>query len=425
MRADTVHFESSATSVASVIPGFSGRPLRVLTMTTLYPNSVEPRHGIFVETRMRKLLESAPIDLQVVAPVPWFPFRWPIAGRYANYAAVPEREQRGDISVRHPRYLSLPHIGMSIRPASVASAAMRAAGDLRAEGWSCDVIDAHYLYPDGVAAATLARRLQRPFVVTARGSDVNLIAKLPAPRRRILDAVAQASRVIAVSEALKAELLGIGVAESRVEVLRNGVDTNLFKPVREDTRKRLGANGAYLVAAVGNLVPEKGHDLVLRAARLIENVRVVVVGQGRERERLIALTDRLGMKGRVTFLDNVPQAELASIYSAADVLALGSVREGWPNVLLEAMACGTPVVATAVGGVPEIVTSDIVGETVSSRDEQEFAAAIRRVLDRRTERAAVRAHASKYSWQPIVKRYYEILSSAAQAGFQAARGVTS
>jgi glycosyltransferase involved in cell wall biosynthesis len=375
---------------------------------------------------MRKLLESAPIDLRVVAPVPWFPFRWPIAGRYAKYAAVPEREQRGDISVRHPRYLSIPRIGMSIQPASVASAAMRAEGGLRAEGWSCDVIDAHYLYPDGVAAAALARRLQRPFVVTARGSDVNLIAKMPAPRRRILEAVATASRVIAVSEALKAELLGIGVAESRVEVLRNGVDTNLFRPVsRENTRKQLGANGAYLVATVGNLVPEKGHDLVLRAARLVENLRVVVVGQGRERERLVALAAQLGMMNRVTFLDNVPQSELASIYSAADVLALGSVREGWPNVLLEAMACGTPVVATAVGGVPEIVTSDIAGEVVSGRDEQEFAAAIRRVLDRRTERAAVRAHASRYSWQPIVRRYHEILSSAAQAGFQGTASATS
>jgi glycosyltransferase involved in cell wall biosynthesis len=400
--------------------------LRVLTMTTLYPNSVEPRHGIFVETRLRKLLESASIDLQVVAPVPWFPLRWHIAGRYAKYAAVPEREQRADVSVRHPRYFSIPRIGMSVQPASVASAAMRAAGDLQAEGWSCDVIDAHYLYPDGVAAATLARRLQRPFVVTARGSDVNLIAKLPAPRRRILEAVAQASRVIAVSEALKSELLRIGVAESRVEVLRNGVDMDLFRPVsRESTRKRLGADGAHLIAAVGNLVPEKGHDLVLRAARCIENVRVVVVGQGRERERLTALTVQLGMRDRVTFLDNVPQSELASIYSAADVLALGSVREGWPNVLLEAMACGTPVVATAVGGVREIVTSDIAGETVSGRDEREFAAAIQRVLDRRTERAAVRSHASQYSWEPIVRRYHEILSSAAHAGIQGTPGATS
>jgi glycosyltransferase involved in cell wall biosynthesis len=111
----------------------------------------------------------------------------------------------------------------------------------------------------------------------------------------------------------------------------------------------------------------------------------------------------------------MPQSELASIYSAADVLALGSVREGWPNVLLEAMACGTPVVATAVGGVREIVTSDIAGEMVPDRVERNFAAAIERVLGRSAERAAVRSHASNYSWGPIVRRYHEILSKAARS----------
>lgn len=394
-------------------------PLRVLTMTTLFPSTADQRHGIFVETRLRKLLAYAPIDLRVVAPVPWFPFNWSIAGRYATYAATPRLEQRDGIPVRHPRFVSIPRVGMAIQPASLASASMRAARELLNEGWSCDVIDAHYLYPDGVAAAALARHLKRPFVVTARGSDVNLIAQMPAPRRRILAALQYAGRVIAVSEALKGELVRIGVPAASVEVLRNGVDVSLFKSVARDAvRARLGVGRAPMIASVGNLVVEKGHDLVLRAVACIEGAHVVVVGRGPERARLGALVGQLGMQRRVQFVDNVPQAELASIYSAADVLALGSVREGWPNVLLEAMACGTPVVAMAVGGVCEIVTEAVAGEAVGVRGELEFAAALQRVLAQRPERASVRAHAARFSWEPIARRYHEILTTVARTRSQ-------
>lgn len=390
-------------------------PLRVLTMTTLFPSTANPRHGIFVETRIRKLCESFPVDIRVVAPVPWFPVRWPIAGRYATYATTPRQEEHHGINVRHPRYLSIPRVGMTMQPVVLASAALRATRELLSGGWSCDVIDAHYLYPDGVAAAALARKLERPFVVTARGSDVNLIAQMPGPRRRILKAMEGAGRIIAVSEALKAELVRLGIPGSKVEVLRNGVDARLFEPgSREETRKRLGMGRAPLILTVGNLVEEKGLDLVLRSARLVDDARLVIVGEGPERARLAALADELGTRHRVQFIGNLPQSSLASMYAAADVLALGSTREGWPNVLLEAIACGTPVVATAVGGVREIVSADIAGEVVSERNELEFASALKRVLARPAERAAVRSHALAFSWEPIVRRYHEILTSVAR-----------
>jgi glycosyltransferase involved in cell wall biosynthesis len=391
--------------------------LRVLTMTTLFPSAVDPRHGIFVETRLRKLCASAPVDVHVVAPVPWFPFSWPLAGRYATYAATPRRERRFGLDVRHPRFLAIPRAGMSQRPASVCNAAARAAADLSSEGWRCDVIDAHYLYPDGVAAAMLSRRLRRPFVVTARGSDVNLIAQMPGPQARILAAIQQSSRVIAVSQALKEALVRIGVPEERTEVLRNGVDLTVFRPtLRDATRASLGVGTASLIVSVGNLVPEKGHDLVLRAAARIERAHVVIVGRGPDRSELHALADRLRISGRVRFLENMPQTELASIYSAADVLALGSSREGWPNVILEAMACGTPVVSTDVGGVGEMVTAPVVGLLVSGRDEADYADALVQVLAHCRDRAGIRAHASQFGWEPVVQRYHEILATAARSG---------
>jgi glycosyltransferase involved in cell wall biosynthesis len=411
--ADTVDLQFGSASRACT-PGRA--PLRVLTMTTLYPSAVHPRHGIFVETRLRKLLECAPVDLRVIAPVPWFPVTWSMAGRFATYAATPIGEERNGIAVKHPRFLSIPGMGTATKPLALALAALGAARELLNDGWSCDVIDAHYLYPDGVAAAILSRRLGRPFVLTARGSDVNVLAQRTGPRRRILDALQRAGRVIAVSENLKAALVRIGVSAANVEVLRNGVDTNLFVPVARDAaRARLGVGDEPMIVSVGNLVEEKGHELVLRAARHIEGSRVIVVGQGPERSRLGALADRIGLGSRVQFIETMPQAQLASIYSAADVLALGSTREGWPNVLLESMACGTPVVATAVGGVREIVAAAVAGEVVTDRSEESLAAAIRRVLGRRAERSAVRAYASQFSWDPVVRHYHEILSTVALA----------
>jgi glycosyltransferase involved in cell wall biosynthesis len=388
------------------------RPLRVLCLTTLFPSSANPRHGIFVETRLQRLRERAPVDLQVVAPVPWFPFAWRGAGRYATFAATPRFEVRAGVDVRHPRFVVIPKLGMALQPNALARAYRRAVRELVERGWTCDVIDAHYLYPDGVAAARLARRLGRPLVITARGSDVNLIAQMPRPRRRILAALEQAHRVIAVSAALKSELVKLGVSADKIDVLRNGVDGSLFHPTeRGPMRANLGVANAPLIASVGNLVPEKGHDLVLAAAALLPDAQVVIVGRGPERERLGYQARQLGVGTRVQFLDNMPQAELAKVYSAADVLALGSTREGWPNVLLEAMACGTPVVATDVGGVREIV-SDEVGEVVENRDAAAFARALSRFLSRPVDRAIPRAFALRFSWDPIASRYFEILAAA-------------
>jgi teichuronic acid biosynthesis glycosyltransferase TuaC len=392
------------------------RRLRVLTLTSLYPSTANARHGIFVETRLRKLKDIAPVDVEVIAPVPWFPFTDPRFGDYARYAATPPIERRHDITVRHPRYVVIPKIGMSLQPAAMAAATLRAVREVIDRGFDFDVIDAHYFYPDGVAAARLARQFDKPFVITARGSDVNLIARMPGPRAKILAAAAEAGRVIAVSAALKRALVALGVRAEHVEVLRNGVDMALFRPVdRESMRAELGAGAAPLIASVGNLVAEKGHDLVLRAAARMPHARVVIVGTGRQAAALRSEAKRLGMTDRVRFVDPMAQEKLAALYTAADVLALGSTREGWPNVLLEAMACGTPVVATDVGGVREIVAADVAGQVVESREPEAFAAALRTVLLAPPERAKVRAYSASFDWQSIARRQFEILSEVAGA----------
>jgi teichuronic acid biosynthesis glycosyltransferase TuaC len=204
--------------------------VRVLTFTTLYPNAAQPQHGSFVETRLNKLVESGVICARVVAPCPWFPFTSARFGRYAAFAQIPPTETRKGLGVDHPRYPSLPKIGMSVAPLALAVAALPfLRGQIR-DGQDFDLIDTHYFYPDGVAAVLLGRALYRPVVVTARGSDLNIIAQYKLPRRWIGWAAEHADGLIAVSSGLKQRLVELGATPERVSVLRNGVDLALFRP---------------------------------------------------------------------------------------------------------------------------------------------------------------------------------------------------
>jgi len=380
-------------------------PLRMLTFTTLYPNSVRPRHGIFVETRLREILRRTNADVQVVAPIPWFPSTLPVFGRFAKFAKVPPHETLQGIRVHHPRYAAVPGAGMYTAPFAIAAGAARTIHRLRRDAFRFDLIDAHYFYPDGVAAALLARQLDIPIVITARGSDVNLLATHRVPRRLIQWAARQADAIVAVSNELKERLEAIGVDTSRVHVLRNGVDCEVFHPVPvHEARASLGLPDRPLFAAVGNLVSDKGFDLAIDAIAQMPDAALVIVGEGPERNRLAARARDRDVAGRVIFLPERPQRELATVYSAADALVLASAREGWPNVLAEAMACGTPVVAADVGGVGEIVSDTVAGVIVASRTADAFAAAMRSVLVERRERAAVRRHAFGFDWAEIASR---------------------
>src|SRR5215470_9281912 len=173
--------------------------IRLVTFSTLYPNAVQPAHGIFVETRLRHLLASRQVESRVVAPVPWFPSGFTVFGRYGEYSRVPRAERRYGISVAHPRYVAIPKVGMRCAPALLARGALPALLRLRAEGYDFDAIDAHYFYPDGVAASALGRRLGCPVVITARGDDIDVIAALPGARAAIRRAAQNAAAIIAVS----------------------------------------------------------------------------------------------------------------------------------------------------------------------------------------------------------------------------------
>ncbi len=372
--------------------------MRILLFSTLFPNAAMPAHGVFVANRLDAFLKRHDAEVKVIAPVPWFAFRHKAFGAYGAWARAPEREMRGSVEVLHPRYFIPPKTAMHAAPSALTRCLRKAAGTLIESGWEFDLIDAHYFYPDGVAAAHIARELEKPLVITARGSDVTQLPQFAGPRRAILDAANRADAVVSVAAALKTTLIECGVQGEKITVLRNGVDLERFKPAdRAAARRALGVDGLVL-ASVGHLIDRKGHDRIIRALGELPEATLVIAGEGPERARLAALARKSGVEARVRFLGTVAHDALAQVYSAADLLVLASLREGWPNVLLEAMACGCPCIASDVGGAGEVIRAPAAGTLLADRTPEAIAAAVRRLTAEPTDRSAVRAYAQRHGW---------------------------
>lgn len=374
-------------------------PLRLLTFSTLYPNAAQPNHGIFVETRLRHLVAGGEATAPVLAPVPYFPSGAALFGAWGRYARAPRAETRHGIRIHHPRFPVIPRFGMTLAPALLAAASLRALRRLIADGLVFDLIDAHYLYPDGVAAIRLGAALGVPVVITARGSDVTQLPDHAGPRRLIEDAIGRAAALIAVSAALKDRLVALGAAPDQVTVLRNGVDTGLFRPPadRAAARAALGITRPTLLS-VGGLIPRKGHHLTIAALADLPDYDLLIAGEGPEHGRLAAQIAALGLGGRVRLLGPLAHADLPACYGAADAMVLASSREGWANVLLESMACGTPVVASNIPGNPEVVQTRAAGLIVERNTPAGIVAGVRALFAAPPARTATRAYAEDFGW---------------------------
>ena len=375
--------------------------IRTLLFSTLYPSSARPIHGIFVETRLRELLKTGEVETKVVAPVPWFPFSGERWGEYGRFAATPRFESRNGVDVHHPRYFLPPKIGMNIAPHTLARGALPTIKKLMREGFDFDLIDAHYYYPDGVAAGFLAKWLGKPFVVTARGTDLSQIPQFAYPRRLILDTAARASASIGVCAALMDSIAELGADRQRLHVMRNGVDLERFQPVdRVEARRYLGLPiDRRILLSVGLLIERKGHHIAIEALKqLPEDVLLVIAGSGPERERLEGLAKDSGVAARVQFAGQVPNDQLKWWYSAADALLLCSSREGWANVLLESMACGTPAIATSIWGTPEVIQRREAGRLIATRTPHALVDASRDLFADYPDRTSVRKYAEGFGW---------------------------
>jgi len=388
--------------------------MKILTFTTLYPNNIQQRHGIFVEQRLKKLLEKNEIEAKVIAPVPWFPFKSRQFGAYAQYSQVAHKEKRFKIDVIHPRYIVIPKVGMTIAPILLAIAAIPTIKKTIKEGYDFDLIDAHYYYPDGVAAIILGKIFKKPVTITARGTDINLIPQYSLPKKMIAWAAKNATASITVCEALKKEMVRLGADKTKIHPFRNGVDLDLFKPKdRNKLREEHKINTSCLLT-VGHLVERKGHHLIIEAMKDLPNCILLIAGDGEQQVALEQLVDKYALQQRVKFLGALNHQQLVDMYNIADILILASSREGWANVLLESMACGTPVVATNIWGTPEVINRHEAGVLINERSAKAIVGGVKKLLNNYPSRLKTREYAEKFSWQEttesLMELFFEIIN---------------
>jgi glycosyltransferase involved in cell wall biosynthesis len=384
------------------------RPIRILTLSSLFPNPEQPLHGLFVAERLRHLLASGEVEAEIVAPVPWFPIQSRMFGRYARFARVPAESSWEGRRVLHPRHLVIPGPGWYLTPLLMAHSLRPVLTRLLAQGHGFEIIDAHYYYPDGVAAALLGSWLRKPVVITARGTDVTLIPTHALARRWILWAARHSAASIAVSANLKERMIEIGVEPGKITVLRNGVDLDRFRPIdREAARKRIGVRGPMLLS-VGNLIELKGHHLAIEAVARLPEWELLIVGDGPLRSWLQHRAIDLRCSDRVRLVGTMPQERLIDYYNAADILVLASSREGMANVLLEAAACGTPIIATQVGGNGEVVSTPEMGRLMTERSAAAIEAAVHHLAANPCDRQRIREHARCLGWDPTTAGLIEL-----------------
>ncbi len=387
--------------------------MNILTFTTLWPNAEQPSFGVFVKHRIAALAKLDGVNVRVVAPVPYFPGtpRWlprTVLARWQQVAHIPRAEMIGELPTSYPRYLVTPKIGMSFYGGWMASGTWETVRRLHAEK-PFDLIDAHYAYPDGYAATVIGERLKIPVVITARGTDINLFSRMPLIRPKIVQALNRAAGVIAVSEALKTRMVELGTPPEKIAVIRNGIDREVFFPRdRDDARLRLGLDPEdRILLAVAALAPVKGIDRLIAAMALLKaaepgsRLKLLVIGEGTERRALESQISNLNLQGCVRLLGAKHQNELADWYSAADLFCLASHREGCPNVVVESLACGLPVVAANVGGVAELLSSQTCGQLISVPNAENFAAGIQTALEAVWNREEIAASSGAKSWDEV------------------------
>lgn len=404
----------------------------LVVFSSLYPSPRQPLAGIFIRERMQRVAAHLPIA--VVSPQPWFPFQAILRRWRPHYRPkAPPFEVQLGIEVYRPRFFSVPGVLKQFDGFFIALGALATLLKLKWSG-RLDLIDAHFAYPDGYGATLLGRWLGVPVTVTLRGTEVRQAAD-PILKPRVQATLRRASRVFAVSDALRKIAVGLGTPSEKTRVVGNGVDIAKFHPLpRDEARRALNIPmSAKVLVGVGGLVERKGFHRVIDClpmlARAEPSILYLIVGgagpEGDWSSHLKRQVADLGMQNRVRFLGALPPDSVKVPLSAADVFVLATRNEGWANVFLEAMACGLPVVTTNVGGNAEVVCDDALGLLIPFDDHPALLEALRHALVRPWNRDAIMAYARHNSWDDrvaaLVEEFTTILSATAQTPFTADR----
>lgn len=376
--------------------------MRILSLSTLYPSAAAPNFGRFVELSLDAAEAGGAVEIVRISPNGLPP--WPLSqllGSYRMHTKLPVTDTWRGKAVLRPRFTLIPGRLPARNPAAIAKAVLPLAQKLHAQK-PFDLIDAQFFWPDGPAAMRIADALALPFSIKARGADIHYWAAQSGCREQIIEAARKAAGLLAVSQAIKADIAALGVDTGKIAVHRTGIDRSLFhlssqpRPVLRAALP-IPADKALLVS-VGALIPRKGQAFVIEALAQLPDARLALIGEGEDRQRLEALAHERGVAGRVHFTGSLPHAEIARYLQAADLAVLPSASEGLANAWIEALACGTPLVITDAGGAREVLKDSAAGRIVE-RDAAAIASAARELLANPPARDAVAACVADYSWE--------------------------
>ena len=379
--------------------------MKILVLTNLFPTPWDPLRGAFNRQQFERLGQRH--EVHVLTAVD---FRERLRGERSE-VTVP------GLRTDHFVFFYPPGFGRWLHATTwLLSLWLQRGRALRKGGYDCLLLS--WAYPDAAGAGWLARRLGIPYAVKVHGSDLNVQAEFPLRRRQIRSALRGAGAVLTVSRALADKAVAIGAVAARTRVIYNGVDSTLFAPgSRTQSRERLGLPAdAPVLLYVGNLKDSKGClDLLEAFPALLAaqpQARLIYVGAGPCRTELLQRAAVPACGDRVTLVGAVAHDALGDWFRAADLLCLPSHNEGVPNVVLEAMACGTPVVASRVGGIPEVLP-DYAGLLVPPRDPAALAAALIEASSRAWDPHRIAAHAAGFRWDDNINRLERLLQAVA------------
>ena len=392
--------------------------MKVLSISHMFPNNINPNNGIFVKERIKYI--SKKIELKVVAPLPYFPMNH-LLNKYGGTNKVKKKENFDTLSVYHPKYFCIPKFFKFLDGYfyyfSTNDFFYRSI-----DANNIDLLDFHWVYPDAFAGLKWAKRFNKKIVITIRGNESICYFEKSLRKKMLINTLKSVDHVIAVSTDMKDKVVNeYGIDEAKVTVISNGIDNQKFYVIDKDEARRLcnlELDKKYILS-LGRLSHEKGLEYLFKAFSTLNNndIILVVVGDGPLKGKLKKMAHDLNIADSIRFVGSVSHEDTYKWYNAADVYCLPSLWEGCPNTVIESLACGTPVVTTQVGGIPDLVPTEDYGFLVHAGDEVSLSKALEKALNRDWDRSHIADFGRQNTWDQVADRVIEVFKKVLDGNF--------
>jgi len=383
--------------------------MKIIVLTNLYPNKAEPNRGIFIKHQVTAL--SKICDVKVIAPVSFY------SGllknkKHPDFPGVSFDKIDG-VEVLYPKYFYTPKIFRALYGFFMFFSVLPLCKKL-SKTYSPDIYISYWLYPDGFATTLLGKFFKKPFITNALGCDLNHYTTYYFRRKMIGYATKNADLNLILGKQMRPKLKCLGVPDEKILDVFNGVRKDKFFPVdKNEARKKLKLDfNSPIIIFIGRFSEEKGVKNLIAALGKLSNtdVKLILIGEGHLRGDLEKQVDALGLKNRVRFTGLIKQDELPLWINASDLLCLPSLREGWPNVIMESLACGTPVVASNVGAIPEIISCDKYGYLAEPNKQEELAKQLDMALNKKWNKESVSKNPLIKTWDELAQMLFNLFS---------------